>query len=606
METQKKKKPPACDRCKAKRVLCHPDPRGCPRCVEKGVDISPALAKHLFDCFPQTPQYCHPVVETTIRDTLEALNWNVDLLPLSSRALAYAMFAVAALVSFSPEIIGHDGPCPTSWAAVSADGQDLRAFGRRRKAACLRLQADALRCAREADVMIEPTLENTATCVLLNSLMDLDEQSPTSRPFHAAFLSHVRSSAESAGVEPLPLHAVRWGCYLAVQGLADISEGRFSLTRFDELLFVGGDPPEPVAYSKGLQATLQRPVDRSLWPDLKPFCLLVLQTTRNLTADVLGAHARRRPLDEHGLLRSLEALHHLRTGSCHFADIMDRLLEPYQPLEVNLFPGGPTKSGKINRAGALGAMRCFTVWTWTGCVLPLYREIQRRSRLNHANPQSSFASPDPATRLAAERLDVYLKQARELCFYALEGVIEICPDAPVTMVALNRRGTVPEWAQFLLEELEAGTTPRQACQRFVEPLVISLKHHGYIYASATVDDIIARLERFLFSSPHPALPSFSAALDPLIPDHFDANGGGLPVPPTPTPLVSGAAPPSSFPSTSMASDPSASLSATVMPSVLAPGMSSTGPSSSVAGAQESLPGFMVGESWEYDTFWPIW
>ncbi|GAA5975670.1 hypothetical protein JCM11641_003563 [Rhodosporidiobolus odoratus] len=39
-EPLKKKKPPACDRCKAKRVLCHPNPAGCPRCVEKGVDCT--------------------------------------------------------------------------------------------------------------------------------------------------------------------------------------------------------------------------------------------------------------------------------------------------------------------------------------------------------------------------------------------------------------------------------------------------------------------------------------------------------------------------------------------------------------------------------------
>ncbi|GAA6033140.1 hypothetical protein JCM8097_002965 [Rhodosporidiobolus ruineniae] len=36
----KKKKPPACDRCKAKRVLCHPNPAGCPRCIEKGVECT--------------------------------------------------------------------------------------------------------------------------------------------------------------------------------------------------------------------------------------------------------------------------------------------------------------------------------------------------------------------------------------------------------------------------------------------------------------------------------------------------------------------------------------------------------------------------------------
>ncbi|KAJ7769576.1 hypothetical protein DFH07DRAFT_938206 [Mycena maculata] len=37
-ETAKKKKPPACDSCKARRVLCHPTTDGtpCPRCIEKG------------------------------------------------------------------------------------------------------------------------------------------------------------------------------------------------------------------------------------------------------------------------------------------------------------------------------------------------------------------------------------------------------------------------------------------------------------------------------------------------------------------------------------------------------------------------------------------
>ncbi|KAF5360141.1 hypothetical protein D9758_011323 [Tetrapyrgos nigripes] len=35
----KSRKPPACDYCKARRVLCHPEPEGrsCPRCLEKGV-----------------------------------------------------------------------------------------------------------------------------------------------------------------------------------------------------------------------------------------------------------------------------------------------------------------------------------------------------------------------------------------------------------------------------------------------------------------------------------------------------------------------------------------------------------------------------------------
>ncbi|KAF5346171.1 hypothetical protein D9758_009923 [Tetrapyrgos nigripes] len=37
--TKPKKKPPACDQCKARRVLCHsrPDGKSCPRCLEKGI-----------------------------------------------------------------------------------------------------------------------------------------------------------------------------------------------------------------------------------------------------------------------------------------------------------------------------------------------------------------------------------------------------------------------------------------------------------------------------------------------------------------------------------------------------------------------------------------
>ncbi|KAI5895872.1 uncharacterized protein SCHCODRAFT_01122669 [Schizophyllum commune H4-8] len=39
---RRRKKPPACDYCKARRVICHPQPDGksCPRCIEKGVECT--------------------------------------------------------------------------------------------------------------------------------------------------------------------------------------------------------------------------------------------------------------------------------------------------------------------------------------------------------------------------------------------------------------------------------------------------------------------------------------------------------------------------------------------------------------------------------------
>ena len=43
--TTKRKKLPACDYCKARRVICHPQPDGkpCPRCEEKEVTLVSAL-----------------------------------------------------------------------------------------------------------------------------------------------------------------------------------------------------------------------------------------------------------------------------------------------------------------------------------------------------------------------------------------------------------------------------------------------------------------------------------------------------------------------------------------------------------------------------------
>lgn len=56
----------------------------------------------------------------------------------------------------------------------------------------------------------------------------------------------------------------------------------------DAKLFVMGDPPDIEAYDRALQDTLKQKYDKDLWPDLKPFALLLLQASRELTQDLLG------------------------------------------------------------------------------------------------------------------------------------------------------------------------------------------------------------------------------------------------------------------------------------------------------------------------------
>ncbi|GAA5867892.1 hypothetical protein JCM8547_003407 [Rhodosporidiobolus lusitaniae] len=531
------------------------------------IEMTPLFAKHLCDCFFQSAYISHPTLSNfTLRDSLEALNWNVELLPTSARAQARAIFAVAGLFSFSPLIVGSDGPTAGSFAEVSALAPDLRSFGRRRREAVRALKLEAVRAAKDADVMLEPTVENCATCMLLNVLSDLDEPLPVSRPWHAAYLSHLRALSDMIDnqTEPMAISAVRWGAFFASESLSDLPVGRLALTRSDELLFVGGDPPEPASFLRGLEATLERPIDRSLWPDLKPLCLLYLATTRELVTDLLGPHARRLPLNEHALLKSLNRLHELRRICLKHGQIMTRLLEPYEPLDRNLFPV-PCGRVRHTRSGALGAMRAFSIWSWTSFAVPFYREVQRRAREAKLGATLADANGDPAAQLQAERLDVYLRQARDLALLALESFASIVEGAPVAFLTQTRQ-VVPAWAQFVVEELENMTVllDDKLCA-LIDTLIVGLKHHGYVYSSSATDFSIAKLEGFVLGyrvstqpqSREHVVQLCSSALQyeaqlAAVPTHEHAPPLTLPNPPTVSPL----------PSTSSAADLSLLLDAT--------------------------------------------
>ncbi|KAJ7038988.1 hypothetical protein C8F04DRAFT_1088150 [Mycena alexandri] len=170
------KKPPACDSCKAKRVLCHPQPNGlpCPRCAEKNTicittpvsrrrprvesesavekgerslaelamfqrlppapsssvaliptaqvcftsqdcpELTPELVAHFFDCFFVLNLISHPVISTShIQASVQAASFQLPLLPPQTRVLALCIIAVASLTSFHEAVLGP-GPRPAS------------------------------------------------------------------------------------------------------------------------------------------------------------------------------------------------------------------------------------------------------------------------------------------------------------------------------------------------------------------------------------------------------------------------------------------------------------------------------------------------------------
>ncbi|KAJ7722073.1 hypothetical protein DFH07DRAFT_783962 [Mycena maculata] len=179
---KKKKKPLACDQCKSRRVLCHPQPlnTSCPRCTEKGIklkpqhsspdvpaklNLTPELVGHLFECFAQLPQNRHPAFcGASLKHDLAGLSWKINSLPAQWRVLAYCVIALSTTVSFHCAIIGP-GPQPPSLTdhAIFFHGNDLRSYDLRRAPVCRKLHTCAQRLARKFGVMLEVSEDNIAS-----------------------------------------------------------------------------------------------------------------------------------------------------------------------------------------------------------------------------------------------------------------------------------------------------------------------------------------------------------------------------------------------------------------------------------------------------------
>jgi len=148
------------------------------------LSVSPDLAQHLFRVFRQTPQHQHPLFVTyTLDRTLKTLNWQVDLLPSHSHVLAYCIFAVASLLShhtsiLDPFCVNFGGACPSNFDEVLKHLPDLRKFGKLRLEACQMYRQEAIRRAKESDILFVASEEAATACHLLYWLESIGE-SPT-------------------------------------------------------------------------------------------------------------------------------------------------------------------------------------------------------------------------------------------------------------------------------------------------------------------------------------------------------------------------------------------------------------------------------------------
>ncbi|KAJ7616098.1 hypothetical protein FB45DRAFT_1008255 [Roridomyces roridus] len=342
MSTQpKSKKPPACDSCKARRVLCHPQPNGapCPRCVEKeiictttnpaprgrprknprpttsssavslsstpsdnapslsaansGPELTPRFIEHCFDCFPSLPQDQHPLLTLVpIKSSLRSVSFHIELLPPQMRVLALCMIALAALVSFDEAVLGP-GILPRSVRDhIFLSSSELLLCGVRRVRACQALHEKALSAAWDAGIMLQPSHENALSCYFLDLLDHCGGGQPwsacsPSRPWGGAYFSHVRALAptwRAAGCSRAD--AAWWAGFLMAD--ASMAMGRRTpilFTHHDQLLLCGPAPPSLEAAVACLAST---PGLTMVWPGMLSYMWHMSSVGRELSESIIG------------------------------------------------------------------------------------------------------------------------------------------------------------------------------------------------------------------------------------------------------------------------------------------------------------------------------
>ncbi|KAF5336732.1 hypothetical protein D9758_016268 [Tetrapyrgos nigripes] len=417
------KKPPACDYCKARRVLCHPQPEGrsCPRCLEigvrctttpfvrkrrrtqreittsdddntnedeihamdpitavredawtsqgreltpsRGLTLTPSPAQYapytshmletcagfndvyrrsivfapvssrpqihlpkrlmqdLFNDFVRTPYHLQPIIPyDRVRARLAGCDWQPSSLSPQECVLVHCIFALASMVSTDPLIVGPE-PLPaecinilTIISPVKNIKRDLREIGRRRESVglCHQLRAEAVRQAQNEGITVWVSLENAASCFLLDVLIS---QYDGPNGYGAAFTWQARRLAESWYQQPQLYnslfgtigHSVMWAAFLMIHALAALhSERSLDFSAHDEELICGHDQLSLE------ELTLLLGQGCNTWQFYRYYLSITFQITRlarEVYECIRGPRARRRPYDLQLIERYAASLH---------------------------------------------------------------------------------------------------------------------------------------------------------------------------------------------------------------------------------------------------------------------------------------------------------
>ncbi|GAA5938514.1 hypothetical protein JCM3775_002150 [Rhodotorula graminis] len=555
----KDKKPPACDRCKVRRL----SPSNLPHITSTSREARDPVGNKLpfelddsivDDLFPRAGfRFTHPLVHDSglFLAPPKTVGELAALAP-DLRTLAYCALAAGALASFHSAIIGSRSDNPTSMTAVERLGPDLREFGRRRLGAFLALRDEALRRAKGGDTFYLATATHAAVCWALDFLFAVDHPVGSPRPYLSIYYTHVRALAPLRTLSQTQTQSTPWAMQLTVDHLTAIGDGSIMLPLPDLAKFVDSPELTAEAYVQDLDDALRDSKRTKQWPSIGIYAGLCVRAALELQACLSSstlARSRGAPLDEQALLSTLGRVDLLHQASISLVAHTDRLLEACGAVaDRSLFRPVP-----FSKVQALKSTRFFAAVAWTALVLPLYHDLQ-------ACRASSTPSPAPSSesisaRFARDRLEVHISQARAYGFAALEAVMAAIERTPIIYFWTHLQPRLlPQWAEFLLAEYDAGHARAMGDQLVptCQQLSATLLKIGYVYSNPHLDHLIERLGTVVqlealnaaFSVPLDNPLSFLTLLstDPFfsVPPASTSTSG--PSAPASTPSVAGGAP----------------------------------------------------------------
>ncbi|KAF7303617.1 Zn(2)-C6 fungal-type domain-containing protein [Mycena indigotica] len=437
--TKRLHKPPACDSCKARRVLCHPQPNGapCPRCAERNVvctttptsrgrprknhvtptpqqpqpitgpsmssltlispqvhekladcpTLTPELVSHLFDCFDHLPQVLHPLIRVTlIKSSIRSVSFQLHLLPTELRVLALSIMAHSSTISYHEAILGSAEPRPKSFddALFFSSSANIRLCGVRRAAACRALHATALRAAWDTGAMLQVSNANAATCFFLD-LLEQNDFEGLSRPWASAYMSHVRALAplwRACGTAERD--EVGWAGFLMAEMLLSTRSKKPALVSFeDQILLSGGEPTTLETLLASIEAAAHKPGVKPLYQAMKPYMFHVTCLARQLWQTVTGDHARLTPLSESSAIQALNALGLLHSIATHLLTRADSILSPYPRPHTPFVISEPTEERAVRGCTYI------IIMGFVGLVLSLYQALDDRTSPDSKTPNTS-------------------------------------------------------------------------------------------------------------------------------------------------------------------------------------------------------------------------